>query len=123
MSQALFHLDFPFHLRNGIEARADDAVYVEQLIEMVLFTVKGERVNLPDFGCGIQQLVFQSVDSALVPATLFLVKSELQRYVTQYAVIQDVAVVDFGPELVIEVSYSLVGSPEQRIARYGAGAR
>lgn len=123
MTQQQFHLAFPFHLRNGVEARLDESDYVEQLIEMVLFTVKGERVNLPDFGCGIQQLVFQTIDSALVPATLFLVKSELQRYVTQYAVIQDVNVVDFGPELIVEVQYSLVGSPQQRIARYGGAGR
>lgn len=118
MSSSELHLAFPFRLQNGVEAHAELPLYVEQLIELVLFTAKGERVNQPDFGCGVQQLVFQMMDSALTPATLFIVKSELQRFVVQYAVIQDVSVVGVGSSLQIEVRYTLSGSPTARIARY-----
>ena len=113
-----FHLAFPFRLHNGVEVHVDQSVYVEQLIETVLFTNKGERVNLPSFGCGIQQIVFLAVDSALVAATLFMVKSELQRFLTGYAVIQDVSVAIEGARLLVDVHYSLADSPRTRLVRY-----
>lgn len=123
MSTPPIHLAFPFRIRDGVEDHTNLSRYVEQLMELVLFTAKGERVNLPDFGCGIQQLVFQAVDSALVPATLFMVQSELQTYVSGYAVIQEVSVTDEGPKLYIDVRYTLAGSPETRLARYPQAGR
>jgi len=44
---------------------ADDADDVRQAILIILRTAKGERVMRPDFGCGLQRLVFQPISSAL----------------------------------------------------------
>ena len=46
----------------------------------MLFTNPGERVNRPDFGCGIGQLVFMPNSDALAAATQFLVQGALQRW-------------------------------------------
>ena len=43
---------------HGATARTDRAGYLRDLIEQVLFTAPGERVNRPDFGAGVGQLVF-----------------------------------------------------------------
>ena len=52
-------LHFPFQPdHRGRSAEADDATHLRDMIEQVLFTVPGERVNRPDFGCGLLQLVF-----------------------------------------------------------------
>lgn len=112
------HLAFPFGLRNGVEIHVDREAYVEQLIETILFTNKGERVNLPAFGCGVQQLVFLAADSALVPATLFMIKSELQRFVGAHAIIQDLTVAFDDARLFIDVHYRMVDSPDTRLVRY-----
>lgn len=39
---------------------------IKQAIHIILATAKGERVMRPDFGCGIHDLVFSAVDTALM---------------------------------------------------------
>jgi len=46
-------------------AMAQDAEDVRQAILIILRTAKGERVMRPDFGCGLQRLVFQPISAAL----------------------------------------------------------
>ena len=72
---------FPFHIDGrGRVAEADEATHVRQMIEQVLFTVPGERVNRPDFGCGLQQLVFDPNSDELVATTEFLIQGALQQW-------------------------------------------
>ena len=53
------NIDFPFQFdRRGRTATTSDAGHVRDMIEQLLFTNPGERVNRPDFGSGLQQLVF-----------------------------------------------------------------
>ena len=48
------NLRFPYQFDGrGRTAEADEAAYIRDLIEQVLFTAPGERVNRPDFGCGL----------------------------------------------------------------------
>src|SRR5688572_28470205 len=44
----------------GRVALARQEVRVEESIYQILATAKGERVMLPDFGCGIHEMVFAS---------------------------------------------------------------
>jgi len=46
-------------------AMAQDAEDIRQAILIILRTAKGERVMRPDFGCGLQRLVFQPISAAL----------------------------------------------------------
>ena len=56
---AISCLDHPFHIdgRGGV-ATTDANDHVRGMIYQALFTNPGERVNRPDFGCGLLQLVF-----------------------------------------------------------------
>lgn len=56
---------------------ADD--HLRELILQVLFTVPGERVNQPEFGVGVQQLVFAPNSDALRSSTQFLIQTGLQQ--------------------------------------------
>lgn len=56
------------------------ATHVEQMIMQVLFTAPGERVNLPQFGCGIRQLVFGPLSSALAVNTEITVRQALGQW-------------------------------------------
>ena len=50
-------IDFPFHVDGrGRTAATDYADHVRDMIEQLLFTRPGERVNRPDFGCGLLDL-------------------------------------------------------------------
>ena len=57
-------------------------VHVQQMIELVLFTSPGERVNRPEFGCGLLQLIFGPDSEALASATEYLVQTALHRWLT-----------------------------------------
>jgi hypothetical protein len=63
------YLAFPFRIVGGKAVTADRAEHVRQQIEQVLFTNPGERVFRPEFGAGVQALVFEPNDSALAIVT------------------------------------------------------
>jgi Bacteriophage baseplate protein W len=53
------NIAFPYALDpHGRTALAGDDAHIRQLLEQLLFTRPGERVNRPDFGCGLLDLVF-----------------------------------------------------------------
>jgi len=100
-------LDNPFH----VDARGRAALtpldeHIRDLIYQVLFTAPGERVNRPDFGCGVQQLVFMGNSDALAAATQFLVQGSLQRWLGDLIQIDKVAVANEEERLSIEVVYT-----------------
>jgi uncharacterized protein len=66
--------------------------HVADLVEAVLFTAPGERVNRPDFGCGLDRLVFAPVDVTVVGTAELQVRSGLQRWLGDVIEVDDVAV-------------------------------
>ena len=73
--------DFPFHIDGRRRtAVTDDNDHVRDLIYQVLFTSPGERVNRPDFGCGLKQLIFMPNSDALATSTQTIVHGSLQRW-------------------------------------------
>lgn len=81
MADPGIQIAYPFQIDGrGRVAEVAEAQHVRQLIEQVLFTVPGERVNRPDFGCGLQQLVFDPNSDELAATTEFLVQGSLQQW-------------------------------------------
>src|SRR6478735_7743400 len=74
--------------RTQVAATLDD--YVKQLVEQVLFTSPGERVNLPDFGSGLLQLPFAPNSIEMAAATQFSVQAALQKWLSNYVRVQSV---------------------------------
>ena len=75
------YFDFPYHIDGrGRTAETDEDDHIRDMIHQVLFTNPGERVNRPDFGCGVGQLVFMPNSDALAAATQFLVQGSLTRW-------------------------------------------
>ncbi len=72
---------YPFRIDGrGRVADATENDHIRQMIEQVLFTIPGERVNRPDFGCGLQQLIFAPNSTELAAATEFIVKGALEQW-------------------------------------------
>ena len=66
------NIDYPFHYDGrGRTALTSDADHLRDLLEQLLFTNPGERVNRPDFGCGMRNKVFEP-NSAELAATVQL---------------------------------------------------
>jgi phage baseplate assembly protein W len=75
------NIDMPFHFdRRGRTADADLDAHVRQMIEQLLFTNPGERVNRPDFGSGLQQMVFAPNSAELAATLQFTTQALLQQY-------------------------------------------
>jgi phage baseplate assembly protein W len=103
---ALF-LDFPFHIDGrGRTAETAEDDHVRDMIFQVLFTDPGERVNRPDFGCGLKQFVFAPNSDALAAATQFLVQGTLQRWLDSVISVESVNVEAVESELRVTIVYS-----------------
>jgi uncharacterized protein len=103
---ALF-LDFPFHIDGrGRSAETAEDEHIRDMIFQVLFTNPGERVNRPDFGCGVKQLVFMPNSDALATAAQFLVQGSLQRWLDAVIQVESVEVEAVESELRVSVVYS-----------------
>ncbi|GAA4759425.1 GPW/gp25 family protein [Actinomycetospora chibensis] len=87
------NIDFPFtvDVRGRTATVADDG-HVRDMIEQVLFTAPGERVNRPDFGCGLIQLVHAPNSPELATALQFTIQAALQRWLGDVIELQDVDV-------------------------------
>jgi phage baseplate assembly protein W len=104
------YLDFPVRVdsRGRLAETAEDD-HIRDLIQQVLFTSPGERVNRPDFGCGLKQMVFKPNGDALATATRFLVHGALQRWLDQIIEVQNVAVASNEATLTVTVVYRKAG--------------
>src|SRR5712671_6596905 len=75
------NIDFPFHFDpRGRTAATDDDDHIRDMIEQLLFTSPGERVNRPDFGSGLLQMVFAPNSQELAAALQFTTQAALQRW-------------------------------------------
>ena len=108
-------LDFPFHLdARGRSAETDPDDHVRDLIYQVLFTSPGERVNRPEFGCGLKQLVFAPNSDALATATQQLVQGALHRWLEEVMAVEGVEVSAVESTLEVKVVYVRRDTGERR---------
>jgi len=100
------YLDFPFDFDgSGRAARTDPDDHVRDMIYELLFTNPGERVNLPDFGCGLLQMVFRPNSDALAAATQLLVQGALQQCLGDVVAVQQLSVNNIEERLEINLVY------------------
>lgn len=110
------HLAFPLRLdRRGRTALADDEDALRGLVEQVLFTSPGERVNRPDFGCGVRRLVFAPSGDELAGATSALVSAALQQWLGELLRVDEVVVRAEDAVLHVTVVYTPHDTAEQRL--------
>lgn len=113
------HVDYPWHVDGrGRTALTDEADYVRDLIEQVLFTAPGERVNRPDFGSGLLQLVFAPNSDALGGAVESSVQAALQRWLGDRVQVEAVDVTSEDATLSVKVRYLIRRTREQAVAEF-----
>jgi hypothetical protein len=79
--------------------------HVRELIIAVLFTSPGERVNQPEFGCGLRQLLFAPNSDVLAAATEALVAAALNRWLSDWIVVQKLEVSSVDSTLNVRLTY------------------
>ena len=100
--------------------RRDDDEHIRDLIEQVLFTAPGERVNRPTFGSGVLQLVFAPNSDELAAATRLSVQAALQRWLGDLIEVDEVQVDSRRLDAPIDVRYVVRRTGEQALATVGA---
>jgi hypothetical protein len=89
--EAALALPFAVDARGRAAVKSGDD-HLRDMIRLVLFTAPGERVNRPEFGCGIRQLVFAPNSDVLAAATQQLVHGALQRWLEPVIAVEGVTV-------------------------------
>ncbi|MBL7189109.1 MAG: GPW/gp25 family protein [Phycisphaerae bacterium] len=99
-------LGFPFRINELGQTNTltgDDTIRAK--IAQVLLTSPGERVNLPEFGCGLRDLVFDPNNDILAATTEFTVSKALQRWLGDDIIVESVDVSHQDATLQVEVVY------------------
>ena len=113
------HIDYPFHFDpRGRTATTTDDDYLRDLIELVLFTPPGERVNNPTFGSGLMQLVFTPNNEAVAAATQLAVQGALQQWLGSLIQAEAVAVSRGDATLVVQVRYTVRSTQQSQTATF-----
>lgn len=111
------NIDFPYGFDGrGRTAHTDDDGHIRDLIEQLLFTAPGERVNRPTFGSGALELVFAPNGDALAAATRLSVQASLQEWLGDVIEVSDVDVEASDATLRLTVRYLVRRTGETRVA-------
>lgn len=111
------NIDFPFHLDSrGQTAKADYDHHVRDMIEQLIFTNPGERVNRPDFGSGLLQLIFAPNSPELAATVQFTIQAAIQQWLGDVIDVQDLEVEALDSTLKINLSYIVRRTGQQQTA-------
>lgn len=116
------YVDYPFHFDGrGRTAETTEQEHIRDLIEQVLFTSPGERVNRPTFGSGILQLVFAPNSDVLATATQVTVQGALQQWLGDLILVEAVNVDHQDATLMVEVRYVVRRTQQRQLAQFSRG--
>ena len=100
------NIAFPFDFdARGQTAPCDENAHIRQMIELLLFTSPGERVNRPDFGCGILGLVFEPNSPEIAAALQFTVDAALERWLGDLIDVRELRITSIDSSLNIVLRY------------------
>ena len=116
-------IDYPFHAdERRRTAGTSEEDHVRDLIEQVLFTNPGERVNRPDFGAGLDQLVFGPNSPEMGTTVQALAQGALQQWLADRLRVESVTVTAEEGTLTVTVQYSLLRNLDRRVAVFSRGS-
>jgi phage baseplate assembly protein W len=113
------NIDFPFAVNaQGRTATADYADHIRDMVEQLLFTSPGERVNRPDFGSGLLQMVFAPNSVELATALQFTTQAAVQRNLGDLIDLQNLTVTAQDAPLSVTVSYVIRATQQSQTATF-----
>jgi phage baseplate assembly protein W len=116
------NIDHPFHLDPlGATATTTDDDHLRDMLEQLLLTSPGERVNRPDFGCGLLRQVFEPNNVELAAAVQYTVMAAIQRWLGDVIEPQAVEVVAEDAVLAVTVRFAVRSTGERRQEIFRAG--
>jgi uncharacterized protein len=111
MDQAM---SFPFRVTElGAAALSSRQQVAREALEQLLLTFPGERVNRPNFGCGIQRLVFDGTDPVALATAEYVINTSVRQYLSELLALDAVRVTVEDSTVIIDILYTLVGTGEE----------
>jgi phage baseplate assembly protein W len=109
---------YRFDENTGRTATTAEERHVRDLIEQVLFTNPGERVNRPNFGCGLLRLIFAPNSDVLAAATQLTVQGQLQQWLSERIRVDAVDVQNLDATLQVTVKFVVLETQQQATATF-----
>jgi len=106
----------------GRIASAGEDDHIRDLIEQVLFTSPGERVNRPTFGTGLLQIVFGPSSDEIAATLQFVVESALTQWLGDLIELRGVNIEHYDSTLRVSVAYLVRRTQEARVVQFARGA-
>jgi len=102
------NIAFPLHFdERGRTAGRNSDDHIRDMIELLLFTTPGERVNRPDFGSGLLQLIFAANSPEVAAALQFALQAALDRWLGDLIEVRGLDVTCDDARLTIDVTYAI----------------
>ena len=113
----MLNIDFPFHFDSrGRTAATAESGHIRDMLEQLIFTNPGERVNRPDFGSGLLQLIFAPNSPELAATVQFTLQAAIQRWLGDVIEVQDLKVQAVDSSLTIDLKYIIRRTREEQTA-------
>lgn len=113
------NIDFPFHFDGrGRTATTTDEDHIRDMLEQLIFTSPGERVNRPDFGSGILQLIFAPNSPELAATLQFTLQAAIQRWLGDVLDLQALDVQSVDSTLTIDIQYVVRRTNQTQTAHF-----
>lgn len=117
-------VDFPWSFdARGRTAETTEADHVRDMVVQLLLTEAGERVNRPEFGCGLRRLVFAPHSPELAAALQFTMQAAIQRELGDLLTLQTMDVRAEDATLGVTVTYVLHRSAGEQTVTVSEGGR
>jgi phage baseplate assembly protein W len=108
-------LHFPFQLGDlGTPRSIGHQQVIRQQLEQLLFTLPGERVNRPRFGCGVQRLVFGAATPEVAAAAEYVIRVNVTEFMGEIIRLDAVKVSAADATLFVDILYSLIETGEEQ---------
>jgi phage baseplate assembly protein W len=114
-------IDFPLQIDGRGRVLTTGDQHIRDLIEQLLFTSPGERVNRPTLGSGLLQMVFAPSSDEVAAATQFLVQGTLQQWLGDVLQAEAVRVEVQDSTLRVTVQYVIRSSGVRQVAQFTKG--
>jgi phage baseplate assembly protein W len=116
---SVMNIAYPWHFDSrGRTASSDDETHICEMLEQLIFTSPGERVNRPDFGSGILQLVFAANSPELAATLQFTLQGAIQRWLGDLIEVRNLEVASEDATLRVSVQYVIRRTNELRTGRF-----
>jgi phage baseplate assembly protein W len=113
---------FPYGFNtSGWTAQSDLPTHIREMVEQILLTSPGERVNRPTFGTGTGQLVFEPNSGVLAAAQQQVIQASLQQWLSDLIRVEAVEVTAEDATLLITVRYTILVDQQKQTQQFVYG--